>query len=75
MAKRAKRLRVGPTGDFPRGKLNPADEGGLRVAVTHTGNGTIVIDFGARVAWIGLDVTTARALANCILQHAKEIES
>lgn len=59
----------GKTGDFPRGKLNEHDEGGLRIAVgIH--KDTVMIDFGTSVKWIGLDKQTAIDLGNSILEKA-----
>lgn len=65
--------RVGPTGNFPRGKLTEKDEGeiGIRVAAV---NQTVVIDFGKPTAWIGFPPDDARALAASLVKYADEIE-
>lgn len=63
------RLRLGPTGQFPRGKIRPDDEGAVRIAVGHE-EGTVIIDFGTRVTWIGLPPEMAIELARAIQQHA-----
>lgn len=64
-------MKLGGTGDFPRGKLNANDEGALRMAV-YTKDRTVMVDFGKKVAWLGLDADTAERLANSLLEHAKE---
>jgi hypothetical protein len=46
---------------YPRGQLNPTDEGELRIAMAIKGN-TLVIDFGKPVAWIGLGLHEVTAL-------------
>ncbi len=64
----------GATGDFPRGKLTEEDEGGLRVAMAAT-RGSVVIDFGKPVAWLGLGPKEARAMAATLLKKADEAEA
>ena len=44
---RRQRERLGATGEFPRGKIDEADEGELKLAVgTDRETGTVVMDFG-----------------------------
>ena len=62
----------GATGDFPRGKLNADDEGGLRMAVG-VRDKTVVLDFGSPVVWIGLPKAEALALAATLIKHAESI--
>lgn len=63
---------TGATGDFPQGKLNADDEGGLRIAIG-VKDGAIMVDFGKPTAWIALDPGTAEALANNLLKHAASL--
>jgi hypothetical protein len=65
---------LGATNVFPRGKFTADDEGELRLAVAHK-DGTVIIDFGKEVAWLGFDPATARALAALIISHADLIET
>lgn len=65
-------MKPGKTKDFPRGKLNDSDEGGLRIAIG-VQDRTIMIDFGTPTVWIGLDKQTAIALANSLLEKANGI--
>lgn len=69
--------RLGATGLFPYGRLNPDDEGQLRMAVgVKQGplGKVVVIDFGKPVTWLGLPVKEARELVGLILRHVKTIE-
>ena len=64
--------KLGSTGDFPRGKLNADDEGGLQIAV-YERDKTVIINFGKEVEWIGLDKQTAITLGESIIEKAKSI--
>lgn len=70
---RKQRRTLGATGDFPRGKLNGDDEGGLRLAIG-VKDRTVMIVFGKEIAWLGLGKTEALALADSIRQRAEEIQ-
>lgn len=64
----------GPTKDFPEGKLNPHDEGGLNIAVGHDKKtGKVVIQFGTPVAWIGMNPKQAMDIGKGIIKHAKKL--
>jgi hypothetical protein len=63
----------GATGRFPKGKLNPSDEGELQFGVT-TVHSEIRIDFGKPVAWLTLPPETARQLAQVLVDRADAIE-
>jgi hypothetical protein len=68
---------LGPTGDFPKGKLNEEDEGGLTMAVSHQvypSGGVVRIDFGKPTAWIGLPPDEAVAFAKMIVNHAMALK-
>jgi len=61
--------KLGPTGQFPQGKLTPHDEGELRIAIG-TENGKVVMHFGKEIAWIGFDPEQARELARSLIEKA-----
>jgi len=61
--------KLGPTGDFPHGKLNPDDEGGLKIAISQE-KGVVRIDFSEPTAWIGLPPNLALEFAAAIARHA-----
>jgi hypothetical protein len=64
--------KLGGTGDFPRGKLNASDEGGLMVAIGARDR-TVIIDFGKSIVWIGLDKQQALQFAETIRKKAESI--
>lgn len=64
---------LGKTGEHPRGRLTPTDEGGIKIAVGSK-NGAVVIDFGTPVVWIGFSPAEARQVAESLLKHADSIE-
>jgi hypothetical protein len=67
--------KLGPTGDFPHGKLNPDDEGGINVAISRhvapDGTQMVRFDFGKPVAWLSLPRDRAILFANTILKFAE----
>lgn len=65
-------MKPGKTNDFPRGKINEFDEGGLRISIG-VQDKTVMIDFGAPTKWIGMDKQTAIDFANAILGKANSI--
>jgi hypothetical protein len=65
--------KLGPTGRFPQGKLNPHDEGGLAMAIGQEA-GKVVVKFGKKIAWIGLDADAALAFASILVGHAMAIK-
>jgi hypothetical protein len=65
--------RTGPTGDFPRGKLNPHDEGGLSLTVGVEAD-CVRLDFGSPVAWIAMPADQALAFAGLITKHAMALK-
>lgn len=62
---------LGPTKDFPHGKLVPHDEGGLIFGVT-VFNGRVVFDFGTPVRSIGFTREGALELAELIKRRAEQ---
>lgn len=64
---------LGATGEHPRGRLTPTDEGGIKIAVGSK-NGAVVINFGTPVAWIGFSPTEARQLAESLVKHADSFD-
>lgn len=65
-------MKFGKTGNFPRGKLNRHDEGGLAMGITHTAS-AVVVNFGTPTSWIGLEPDLAEQFAKTILEHAAQI--
>jgi hypothetical protein len=65
--------RLGPMGKFPYGKLNEQDNGALALSLCTQGE-AVVLNFGSRVAWIGILPDEARRLSALLLQHASSID-
>jgi hypothetical protein len=64
---------IGATGEFPQGKLTASDKGELGIKVFSV-PGTIVVEFGALITWIGMDPEGARNLADSLRRHADAAE-
>lgn len=65
-------MKPGPTHDYPAGKLNADDEGGLKIAIADDGRGNIIINFGKEVAWIAMSKVQAIEFANLIIDKAEQ---
>ena len=65
---------AGPTGQFPRGKLNAEDEGELTIAFG-TEAGCVRIDFGTPTAWVAFPPDLALAFAANIVKYAKALKA
>ena len=66
-------IKLGATGKFPQGKLNPDDEGELTVGVADDGK-LVHVNFGKPVAWFALPPDIALALASSLTAHAMAIK-
>jgi hypothetical protein len=63
---------LGATGTFSHGKISDDDEGDLKIGVaSDLVNGIVRINFGKRVAWLGMEPENAVAFAELILKHAR----
>jgi len=69
-------MKLGATGEFPRGSLGPHDEGELQMGVAHDADGNVHINFGKEVAWLAFPQEEAIEFAKLILRHAgaKKVE-
>lgn len=65
---------LGPTGEFPHGKIHESDEGELSIAVGHTPDGKVLMDFGVPTPWLGMEPDQAKEIAKALLHHADEAE-
>jgi len=64
----------GPTGDYPRGKLNEDDQGGLQIGL-HVEGDTVLMFFSTPVEWLGFGPADARNLAQLLIDHAEQAEA
>lgn len=62
-------LKLGATGEFPKGKLDDTDEGAINFAVMRHGD-NVRIEFGTPVAWLDCPVETAINFAKALLGAA-----
>lgn len=63
---------LGPTGRFPRGRLNSDDEGEINLAIgSDPIRHKVVIDFGKSVAWLGMSPDDAEQMAQQLIKHAQ----
>jgi hypothetical protein len=65
--------KLGPTGDFPEGKLTPNDEGGIQFAVGVV-EGKIVLNFNSPVAWVGMMPDQALLLGQTLIKNARKLK-
>ena len=63
---------LGPTNEFPQGKLNDTDEGELKLAIGEEG-GKVIIHFGTTVSWLALDKEKAYEFAELIKKRADSL--
>ena len=68
MKRRNEEIGVGATGKFPQGKIDPDDEGELRVAITREGD-NVILNFGKPVAWLALPKDQVRGLISLLMKH------
>ncbi len=65
---------LGPTREFPRGKLNQSDEGEIKIGIAHDPESkTVIIDFGASVTWVGFTGEQAVEIADLLINHANAL--
>lgn len=66
-------VKLGATGKFPEGKINPDDQGEIRLRIAFdNASQNLIIDFGAPVVWVGMPPQLATKFANLILKRVKE---
>ena len=70
-----KDFKLGPTGQFPEGKISTDDEGELKIALVPDQKHRIVrMLFGTQVSWLALPASVARELAGGLLKFADEVD-
>jgi len=66
---------IGPTGQFPYGKLDANDEGELAVAIAaDPRHGVIRFEFGKAVSFLALPAGHALQLASILIAKAEELD-
>lgn len=65
----------GPTGEFPKGKIAPDDNGGLRFGITAIQEkNVIVFQFGKPVSWFALYPDDIKVLIKALTEKLRELE-
>lgn len=62
---------IGPTGDYPQGKLNESDEGALNIGLA-TIDGNVMFNFGKPIVWFAMPLNEAYSFAELIIAKANE---
>jgi hypothetical protein len=63
--------KFGPTGNRPFPAIDETDDGEIALGVaSDPANGTVIIQFGTPVAWIGLYPAQAKQIAETLIRHA-----
>ena len=65
---------LGPTKQFPEGKLTDKDEGEIAFAIGVV-NKKVVINFGSPVAWFGMLPSQAIELGEILIKHGRSIQN
>lgn len=65
-------VKLGPTGNFPEGKLTQQDEGEFKLAITRV-DGKVIMAFGTPIAWIGMTRNDAIQIGNDLIKHARKL--
>lgn len=66
--------KLGPTGRKPFGQIDETDDGEIMMGVaTDQQAGTVILNFGVPIAWIGLYPVQAKAMAAALIKHADEL--
>lgn len=68
--------KLGSTGEFPRGKIAPDDQGEISFRVgSDVENDVVRVEFGQPVAWLAMPPKNALKLARKLTGHAERIQT
>lgn len=66
--------KIGPIGEHPFGKIDETDDGAIQLGIASDHeNGTVIVNFGTPVAWLGLYPAQAKQMAESLIKHADEL--
>ncbi len=68
------KLKVGPTDNYPEGKLEDSDNGEIAMAIDAK-NGNVRLHFGTPISWVALPPKTAIELGNKLIEIANQTKS
>lgn len=63
--------KIGPTGDYPQGRLNEKDEGALNIGLAMI-DGNVMFNFGKPIVWFAMPPKEAYSFAENIIAKANE---
>ena len=66
--------KLGPTGEYPDGKISSDDEGELMMGMSNDGR-LVRVDFGSPVAWFAIPPELAMRMGENLIRHAMAIVS
>ena len=67
--------KIGPTGEYPDGKIDDSDEGAIEIAIAaDPEKGLVAVAFGSPVAWLALPPENARQFGESLIKRANELE-
>lgn len=61
----ARQQELGPTNQFPEGKIDASDKGEIKISVGKV-DGKVILNFGSPVTWIGFTPQQARQIAETL---------
>jgi len=65
--------KLGPTGNYPQGKLDPTDEGELIFTISVCAD-FVRMDFQKKLEWLAMTPNQARVMASLLKQKADAID-
>ena len=73
--RRGVNVKIGATGTFPYGKLDPHDEGEIAVAIAaDPRHGVVRFEFGKLISFLALPAAHARQLAEVLVEKADQVD-
>ena len=72
LERKIRELSLGATGRFPQGKIDPHDEGEIKISIG-TKENKVVVSFGKSISWIGFDKAQALEISETLKKHAESI--
>jgi hypothetical protein len=67
---------LGPTGEYPKGRLNKDDDGELAVGFSiHEGGRALIMNFGKPIEWFAMKEDELRGLIDLLKRKLVELEA
>lgn len=73
MEKHSQEEKLGATGKYPDGKIQPNDAGEIKFSVGHDpDNALCFLDFGTQVKWLAMTPQDAIDLGRALIKHGRK---